>query len=54
MNWKGKDLGQSPLFEVDLPAGAQELVLKNPGESVEQTVEVEIKPGQVTTQRLHL
>ena len=52
--WKGRDLGQTPLFEVDLPAGSQQLVLKNPGESVNQTIEVEIKAGSVTSQKLHL
>ena len=52
--WKGKDLGQTPLFEVALPAGSQQLVLKNPGESVEQAIEVDIKPGEVNTQKLHL
>ena len=50
----GQDLGQTPLYEVELPAGSQRLVLKNPGESVEQTVEIEIESGKVNTQKLHL
>jgi serine/threonine-protein kinase len=52
--WKGKSLGQTPLLEVDFPAGPQQLQLRNPGESVDQTIEVVIKPGEVTTKKLHL
>jgi len=52
--WRGKDLGQTPLIGVDLPPGAQRLVLKNPGEKIEQTVEVEIKSEQTTAKRLRL
>src|SRR5205823_8822060 len=45
-------LGDTPLIDVPLPAGLQELKLVNDAEGVSSVVEVQIKPGQTTVKKL--
>ena len=49
-----KHLGDTPLFQVNLPSGSHELKLVNEQAHVHKTVRVVIKPGQVTAERLTL
>jgi len=49
-----KHLGDTPLFQIVLPAGTHELKLVNDASHVKKTVRVVIKPGQVTAERLTL
>ncbi len=47
-----KNLGETPLAKVPLPAGVHRLKLVNDEKKLSTTIEVEIKPGQTTTKRL--
>lgn len=47
-----KNLGETPLANVSLPAGVHRLKLVNDEKKLSTTIEVEIKPGQTTTKRL--
>lgn len=49
-----KNLGETPLVGVSLPAGRQRLTLINDERKLKTTIEVEIKPGQTTTLKLKL
>lgn len=47
-----KNLGETPLANVSLPAGVHRLKLVNDEKKLSTTIEVEIKSGQTTTKRL--
>jgi serine/threonine-protein kinase len=50
----GKNLGDTPLLEVPLPAGRHVLQLVNEQQGINRSVEVEIEAGKTTVKRLHL
>lgn len=50
----GKLLGDTPLFELSLPAGRHVLKLNNEQAKIDTAIEVEVKAGQVTKKVLHL
>jgi serine/threonine protein kinase len=50
----GKLIGVTPQRSISLPAGPHTLLLVNDEFSIRKTVEIEIKPGQVTTQVMNL
>lgn len=52
--WGTKKLGDTPLFEVPLPAGVHTLKLNNPDTGLESSIEVEVKAGQTTVKKLKL
>ena len=49
-----RQLGETPLIEVPLPAGRHQLKLVNEEKKINKTIEVEIKPGQTTVKQLAL
>jgi serine/threonine-protein kinase len=49
-----KNLGETPLTNVPLPAGKQRLLLINDERKLRTTIEVEIKPGKTTALKLKL
>jgi len=49
-----KNLGETPLNGVALPAGKHRLVLVNEERKLKTTIEVEIKPNETTTMKLKL
>jgi len=50
----GRVLGDTPLIEVPLPAGRQELRLVNEEKGISTKIEVTIEPGKSTAKRLKL
>jgi serine/threonine-protein kinase len=50
----GRRLGDTPLIDVELPSGMQALHLVNADEHIDEHIEVEIKPGQLTLKKLKL
>jgi serine/threonine-protein kinase len=50
----GRKLGDTPLIDVELPSGMQALHLVNADEHIDEHIEVEIKPGQLTLKKLKL
>jgi serine/threonine-protein kinase len=50
----GRKLGDTPLIDVELPPGTQALHLVNADEHIDEHIEVEIKPGQLTLKKLKL
>lgn len=50
----GKPLGDTPLLQIPLPAGRHQLKLSNEQERIDLTIEVDIKPGQLTKKVLKL
>jgi serine/threonine-protein kinase len=50
----GKNLGETPLVNVELPAGRHRLKLVNDEKKLSTTIEVEIKPNQTTGLKLKL
>jgi serine/threonine-protein kinase len=50
----GRELGETPLVRIPLPAGRHTLRLVNPEEGISETYVVEIRPGETTTRRLGL
>ncbi len=44
--YKGKDLGQTPLVDVEFPAGPVKLRLVNKGAGIDRVIVVNIKPGK--------
>ena len=50
----GKLIGVTPQRSISLPAGPHTLLLVNDEFNIRKTIEVEIKPGQVTTQVMNL
>ena len=50
----GRKLGDTPLVDVELPAGVQVLHLVNADEHIDQRIEVEIKAGQLTPKKIKL
>ncbi|MBL8922657.1 MAG: serine/threonine protein kinase [Myxococcaceae bacterium] len=50
----GKALGDTPLLQIPLPAGRHQLKLSNDQEKINLTIEVDIKPGQLTKKVLKL
>ena len=50
----GRLLGDTPLFELPLPAGRHVLKLNNEQAKIDTAIEVEVKAGQVTKKVLHL
>ena len=47
-------LGDTPLFDVELPAGEQTLRLVNVEEGITQKIQVTIRSGETTAKRLKL
>jgi eukaryotic-like serine/threonine-protein kinase len=52
--FQGKNLGITPIDPIELPAGSQALVLKNPRLGVERRVVVQVRPGAVTKLKVDL
>jgi serine/threonine protein kinase len=50
----GRKLGDTPLIDVELPAGTHQLHLVNADEHIDEHIEVEISSGQVTRKKLKL
>jgi serine/threonine-protein kinase len=50
----GKDLGDTPLVNVTIPAGRHVLELVNEQKGIKSAVEVDIEPGKLTTKKLKL
>ncbi len=50
----GRELGETPLIHVALPAGRHTLRLTNPDAHISETYEVEIRAGETTSRRLGL
>jgi serine/threonine-protein kinase len=50
----GRNLGETPLVRVRLPAGRHTLHLANPEAGIAESYSVEITPGETTTRRLGL
>jgi serine/threonine-protein kinase len=50
----GKELGDTPLLEVTVPAGRHLLLLVNEQKNLKRSVEVEIEPGKTTVKKLRL
>lgn len=50
----GRVLGDTPLIDVRLPAGRQELKLVNEDRGISTTIEVVIEPGKLTAKKLRL
>jgi serine/threonine protein kinase len=50
----GKELGDTPLLEVTVPAGRHVLLLVNDSKNLKRSVEVEIEPGKTTVKKLRL
>jgi hypothetical protein len=50
----GKLIGVTPQRSISLPAGSHTLQLVNDEFSIRKSVQVEIKPGEITTQVMNL
>jgi eukaryotic-like serine/threonine-protein kinase len=49
---KGKKLGDTPLLDIDVPAGPLELLLVNEESNIRTVVSIEVAPGQTTTKKM--
>ncbi len=49
---KGKKLGDTPLLDVNVPAGSLELVLVNEESNIRTVVSIEVSAGQTTTKKM--
>ncbi|HWL87022.1 MAG TPA: serine/threonine-protein kinase [Polyangiaceae bacterium] len=50
----GRNLGQTPIFRLPLPAGEHVLLLENPEQGLKQSYPVTIKPNETSTRNLGL
>jgi serine/threonine-protein kinase len=51
---RGRQLGDTPLINVSLPAGRHQLKLVNEEKKINALIEVDVRAGQVTAKRLRL
>ncbi len=47
-------LGETPLIDITVPSGLKTFRLVNEGKGIDQTIEVQVKPGQLTVKKLSL